>query len=136
MGRTDNGRQSHQKAEPVVIINHTTQPAKVPQKQSVRPTPAPVVNSEADPLTGFLSSLSPSCKAEAVKYSEIPDRDLKIPTGQSATAILTAFAKKHAKVPKGTRNATLFLYACTLEAVRIRRAHDPRESLAVLPSAL
>ena len=53
-------------------------------------------------------------KAEIQKYSNLPESDLEIPTEKRAAAILTAFHKKHATVPAGQRNSTLFLYSCTL----------------------
>ena len=100
--------------KPVVTPKHTATPAKVPQNQSMRPPQSPVVNAEPDALTEYLSSLTQERKAEIQKYSNLPESDLEIPTEKRAAAILTAFHKKHATIPAGQRNSTLFLYSCTL----------------------
>ena len=80
----------------------------------MRPPQSPVVNAEPDALTEYLSSLTQERKAEIQKYSNLPESDLEIPTEKRAAAILTAFHKKHATIPAGQRNSTLFLYSCTL----------------------
>src|SRR5208282_1712652 len=94
----------------------TATPAKVPQNNDtkVQPAPQPVVNAEPQALTEFLLSLSPERQKEVKKYSNLPASELEVPNQERSSAILTAFHKKYAKVPAGTRNTTLFYYACTL----------------------
>ncbi len=121
---------------PLVMDEFDRDPAKAPQTASAIPKPAavpqptnpvtitkekasiarhePQVNSEPDALTEYLSSLTQERQREIKKYSNLPESDLEIPTGERATAILTAFHKKHATIPAGQRNSTLFLYSCTL----------------------
>ena len=111
---------------PLVMDEFDRDPAKAPQTASAIPKPAavpqptnpvtitkekasiarhePQVNSEPDALTEYLSSLTQERQREIQKYSNLPESDLEIPTEKRAAAILTAFHKKHATVPKGQRN--------------------------------
>ncbi|MGP8203072.1 hypothetical protein [Methanoregula sp.] len=121
---------------PLVMDEFDRDPAKAPQTASAIPKPAavpqptnpvtitkekasiarhePQVNSEPDALTEYLSSLTQERQREIKKYSNLPESDLEIPTGERAAAILATFCKKYATVPKGQRNTSLFLYSCTL----------------------
>jgi hypothetical protein len=74
----------------------------------------PVVNTESDELTKFLTTLSPAQRQEAVRWSDLPDAELKKPNQRQAAAYLKKFVEAHMSVPNGERNDALFLYSCRL----------------------
>lgn len=75
---------------------------------------SPCINQEPEEMEKYLASLSPDQRADVVKWSDVPDSELKKPTERQAAGLLKHFQQQHETVPAKQRNTTLFKYSCCL----------------------